>query len=72
MQTGQIKKREAMKKTLINPPGTEGIYQSMQFSQAIRMGHMIWISGQVGMDRGTYTGLGDCNLWSRGTIHDGC
>ncbi len=39
-----------MTKTLINPPGTEGIYQSMQFSQAIRMGHMIWISGQVGMD----------------------
>jgi len=39
-----------MKKTLINPPGTEGIYQSMKFSQAIRMGHMIWISGQVGMD----------------------
>ena len=39
-----------MKKTLINPPGTEGIYQSMQFSQAVRMGQMIWISGQVGMD----------------------
>ncbi|MFO7560943.1 MAG: RidA family protein [Desulfobacterales bacterium] len=39
-----------MKKRLINPPGTEGIYQSMQFSQAVRMGHMIWISGQVGMN----------------------
>ena len=39
-----------MKKTLINPPGTEGIYESMQFSQAVRMGQMIWISGQVGMD----------------------
>jgi len=39
-----------MKKKLINPPGTEGIYQSMQFSQAVRMGNMIWISGQVGMD----------------------
>jgi enamine deaminase RidA (YjgF/YER057c/UK114 family) len=39
-----------MKKTLINPPGTEGIYQSMQFSQAVRMGQMIWVSGQVGMD----------------------
>jgi enamine deaminase RidA (YjgF/YER057c/UK114 family) len=39
-----------MKKKLINPPGTEGVYQSMKFSQAIRKGHMIWISGQVGMD----------------------
>ena len=39
-----------MKKTLINPPGTEVVYQSMQFSQAVRMGQMIWISGQVGMD----------------------
>jgi enamine deaminase RidA (YjgF/YER057c/UK114 family) len=39
-----------MKKKLINPPGTEGIYQSMQFSQAVCMGNMIWISGQVGMD----------------------
>ncbi len=39
-----------MKKTLINPPGTEVIYQSMQFSQAVRVDHTIWISGQVGMD----------------------
>jgi len=39
-----------MKKTLINTPGTEVIYQSMQFSQAVRVDHTIWISGQVGMD----------------------
>jgi enamine deaminase RidA (YjgF/YER057c/UK114 family) len=39
-----------MKKILINPPGTEGVYQSMQFSQAVCAGHMIWVSGQVGMD----------------------
>lgn len=39
-----------MKKKLINPPGTEVIYQSMQFSQAVRVDHTIWISGQVGMD----------------------
>ncbi len=39
-----------MKKFLINPPGTEGIYQSMQFSQAIRKDDTIWISGQVGVD----------------------
>ena len=37
-------------KTLINPPGTEKIYKRMQFSQAVRVGEMIWVSGQVGID----------------------
>lgn len=37
-------------KTLINPPGTEKIYQRMQFSQAVRAGSMVWVSGQVGVD----------------------
>jgi len=37
-------------KTLINPPGTEKIYQRMQFSQAVCAGDMVWVSGQVGMD----------------------
>ena len=36
---------------LINPQGTETIYESMQFSQAIRVNNMIWISGQVGMNK---------------------
>lgn len=37
-------------KTLINPPGTEKIYQRMQFSQAVCAGSMVWVSGQVGVD----------------------
>ena len=38
------------KKELINPPGTEKIYRVMKFSQAVRSGNMIWVSGQVGTD----------------------
>ncbi len=37
-------------KTLINPKGSEVIYKSMQFSQAVRSGNMVWVSGQVGVD----------------------
>ncbi len=35
---------------LINPKGTEAIYKSLHFSQAVRHGDTIWISGQVGID----------------------
>lgn len=38
-----------MKRRLINPPGTERIYESWQFSQAVRVGDTVWVSGQVGM-----------------------
>jgi enamine deaminase RidA (YjgF/YER057c/UK114 family) len=38
------------KKILVNPPGTEPIYKRMQFSQAVRVGDVVWVSGQVGMD----------------------
>jgi enamine deaminase RidA (YjgF/YER057c/UK114 family) len=37
-------------KILINPKGTEVVYSSMQFSQAVRFGDTVWISGQVGID----------------------
>ena len=37
-------------KKLINPTGTEAIYESLKFSQAIRVGDQLWISGQVGID----------------------
>jgi enamine deaminase RidA (YjgF/YER057c/UK114 family) len=37
-------------KKLINPAGTEMIYDSMQFSQAVQVGKMMWVSGQVGMN----------------------
>lgn len=34
----------------INPEGTEIVYESMQFSQAVKAGNLVWVSGQVGMD----------------------
>jgi len=37
-------------KILINPKGTEAVYSAMQFSQAVRSGDAVWISGQAGMD----------------------
>jgi enamine deaminase RidA (YjgF/YER057c/UK114 family) len=37
------------KKTLINPPGTEMIYDNWHFSQATRVGDTVWVSGQVGI-----------------------
>ena len=37
-------------KKLINPAGTEVIYESLKFSQAIRVGDQLWVSGQVGVD----------------------
>lgn len=52
------KKPENGVKKLINPPGTEGIYEKMKFSQAVRTGKRIWVSGQVGMDEKWRTGVG--------------
>jgi len=47
----QKEMREANnQKKLINPAGTEIIYDSMQFSQAVQAGGMVWVSGQVGMN----------------------
>ncbi|ABW65990.1 RidA family protein [Desulfosudis oleivorans] len=45
-------------KHLINPPGTEGIYKSMQFSQAVKSGNTIYVSGQVGVDENFKPGSG--------------
>lgn len=45
-------------RTLVNPPGTEVIYKVMQFSQAVRVGKCIWISGQVGMNEHLEVGEG--------------
>ena len=39
-----------MRRTLINPPGTERLYERNHFSQAVRVGDTIWVSGQVGVD----------------------
>ncbi len=35
---------------LVNPKGTEVVYESMKFSQAVKVENTIWVSGQVGMD----------------------
>ncbi len=46
------------RQVLINPPGTERIYKAMQFSQAVRVGDTVWVSGQVGMDEKGVAGEG--------------
>jgi enamine deaminase RidA (YjgF/YER057c/UK114 family) len=46
------------KKVLVNPPGTEMVYQRMQFSQAVRVGDLVWVSGQVGLDEQGAVGEG--------------
>jgi enamine deaminase RidA (YjgF/YER057c/UK114 family) len=38
-----------MERRLINPPGTEALYKAWQFSQAVRVGDTVWVSGQVGI-----------------------
>lgn len=38
------------KQKLINPPGSEKVYEKLQFSQAVVVGDTVWVSGQVGMD----------------------
>jgi len=39
-----------MTKQLINPQGMEFLYEEYQFSQAVKVGNQIWISGQIGMN----------------------
>lgn len=39
-----------LKRQSINPPPTQAIYEHFHFSQATRVGDMIWVSGQVGID----------------------
>ncbi len=45
-------------KELINPSGTEPIYKTMQFSQAVKTGDTIYVSGQVGVDESFKPGSG--------------
>lgn len=42
-----------LQKELINPPGTESVYRDWQYSQAVRSGALLWVSGQVGFDPDT-------------------
>ena len=36
-------------RTLINPSGTEEFYNTWHFSQGVRVGDTLWISGQLGI-----------------------
>lgn len=49
----QVQRRQS-----INPPGTEALYEHYHFSQATRLGDMIWVSGQVGIDANMTPGEG--------------
>ncbi len=37
-------------RVLVNPPGTEDLYNTWQYSQAVRVGNTIWVAGQIGID----------------------
>jgi enamine deaminase RidA (YjgF/YER057c/UK114 family) len=50
MSSERSKEGDSMLRTLVNPKGTEALYANYHFSQAIRVGDTIWISGQVGVD----------------------
>jgi len=39
-----------MKRIVINPGGTQFLYDNYHFPQATRVGDLIWVSGQVGID----------------------
>ena len=39
-----------MKRVLVNPEETQPLYDGFHFSQANRVGDMIWVSGQVGVN----------------------
>lgn len=41
---------QPLKRQLINPPHTQVFYDTFHYSQATRVGDMIWVSGQVGID----------------------
>lgn len=58
MKTDKKSANSENNKRLINPEGTEVIYQSMQFSQAVQVGKTLWVSGQVGIDKDFKVGEG--------------
>ncbi|WP_085640735.1 MULTISPECIES: RidA family protein [unclassified Pseudomonas] len=46
------------KRELINPPHTQAFYDQYHFSQANRVGDIVWVSGQVGIDANAVPGDG--------------
>lgn len=49
---------ETARRQSINPSHTQAIYDSYHFSQATRVGELIWVSGQVGIDATMTPGQG--------------
>lgn len=47
-----------LKRQSINPPPTQIFYDNYHYSQATRVGDMIWVSGQVGIDTNLVPGKG--------------
>ena len=47
-----------MTRALINPGSTRAMYDNFHFSQAVRAGDMVWVSGQVGIDAQMRPGKG--------------
>ncbi|MGH6957246.1 MAG: RidA family protein [Caulobacteraceae bacterium] len=43
-------------RTLIVPPAAQAMYDHYHFAQATRVGDMIWVSGQVGLDAAGHAG----------------
>lgn len=43
-------------RTLVNPPGTEEFYNTWHFSQGVRVGDTLWVSGQLGIGADGKTG----------------
>ena len=41
---------QVLQRQSFNPGHTQAIYDNFHFSQATRVGNMIWVSGQVGID----------------------
>lgn len=47
-QDAHSKRIDAVTMQLINPPGSEAAYEAYQFSQAVKVGDTVHVSGQVG------------------------
>jgi enamine deaminase RidA (YjgF/YER057c/UK114 family) len=43
---------------IVNTPSTQAMYDAYHFPQATRVGNMIWVSGQVGIDAAMKPGKG--------------
>lgn len=49
---------ETARREQIIPPAAQGLYDNYHFAPATRVGNMVWVSGQVGIDDAMRTGDG--------------